>query len=114
MERIAAREKKIEVLQDQIEANKENLRRIQSSGANPSQKTSALQGTIKVINRLNGEIDVLIVQIKELELQEDIIEIIPPLPEPIDSITAITPAGQQNGFNLKNLAIIGAVILLLG
>lgn len=53
-------------------------------------------------------------KISELQQQQDIIEVISQPPEPIDSITTITPIQEpQNGINLKTLAIIGAVILLL-
>ena len=70
-------------------------------------------GTLQLsLADLNRKISAVQGQITNLQLQDDIAEILPPTEPPFIE-TVITPTGQQNGINLRNLAIIGAVILLL-
>lgn len=117
LELIAQLEEQITRLQEEIAVNRARNELIRSGQLGNFRAIPSLGNELgdleRAFNNLNQKIIAAQNQIQDLELQEGIIEVIPPPPEFIDPRTTITPPEQQNGINLKKLAIIGGVILLL-
>ena len=117
LEQIAQLEEEILRLQEQIAVDTARRELIRSGQLGNFRAIPALGnelGTLQLsLASLNRKITAVQNQITGLELQDDIAEILPPEEQPFIE-PVITPAEQQNGFNLRNIAIIGAVILLLG
>lgn len=112
LEQIAQLEEQITRFQEQINANKANLQEISGRSNLPTGAlASAIRGTNITIANINEKIAAIQSQIEGLELQQDIEDIMPTIQ--IEPTVTIQPIQQQNGINLKSIAVIGAVILLL-